>query len=129
MPHMNKTARGRTAAILIAAFLASAEVRAADGCGLCVTSLVTNSALAQCFLDRYADYAEKDSTAVAVDLHSCEETMRFIIDPLPNPLQSLDVPDLSFLVARKDLACLKRKLENPNLVLDPVKRIDLGDCG
>ena len=24
---------------------------------------------------------------------------------------------------------LKRKLENPNMVLDPVKRIDLGDCG
>lgn len=119
----------RTVSLLFAAGVIATGVRAADGCGLCVSSIVTNSALAQCFLDRYDGYAARDAAAVAVDLQDCEEQGRFIIEALPSPLQSIDVPDTSFLVARDDLACLKEKLEQPGLVLDPVKRIDLGDCG
>ena len=109
--------------------LASVNALAAEPCTVCATSVVTNSGLAECFLEKYSALAAESGNAVAVDLSDCPAE-RGIIASLPT-LETNEVaeePDTQFLLARPQLACLKAKLEEPGLELDPQARIDLGTC-
>ena len=98
-------------------------------CGLCPTEIVTNSALASCFLDEYQQLARDTDGAVAVDLSECAND-RGIVEPLQMPGMTSQEPDVSvsFMVTQTQLDCLKGKLEEPGLVLDPSATIDLGSC-
>ena len=91
--------------------------------------MVTNSELAECFLRRYEEFASKANGTVIVDLTECEE-QRGIVDVLPT-IESIkaEEPDLRFMVMRPQLDCLKAKLEDPSVVLDPSARIRLDSCG
>ena len=115
------------AAVVLAAGLPAAA--AADPfCGLCARAVVTNSSLARCFLERYETFAGRGNGAIAIDLSDCE-TDRGIVAALPAPVQAEERPDTEFIVSRPQLLCLKRKLEEPGLTLDPALRIDLDRCG
>lgn len=109
--------------------LASGQALAAEACALCSTAIITNSGLASCFLEKFSDLSRKGGAAVAVNLSDCSAD-RGIVDALPtlgaNPAPE---PDTEFLLTRAQLDCLKAKLEEPGLVLDPQARIDLGTCG
>lgn len=111
----------------VAAALMAGAVQAQGPCGLCATAVVTNSSLAKCFLGRYDMLAAQDNGAIAIDLTDCE-TERGIVASLPSAGDAGTLPDTAFLVTQGQLACLKRKLEEPGLVLDPSARIGLDDC-
>jgi hypothetical protein len=119
--------RSKTVLVLVAGLLAAASARADEPCGLCPTAIVTNSALASCFLDEYQQLAKDNDGAVAVDLSNCE-TYRGVIEPLPMPGVTVLEPDVQFMLTRAQLDCLKGKLEEPGLELDPSKRIELDRC-
>ncbi len=110
-----------------AASLASAGARAGEACGLCSQSIVTNSSLADCFLEQYDQLAKEDGTAIAVDLSDCGS--RGIVEALPSPNAAVVEPDTQFMLSRTQLDCLKKKLEEPGIVLDPSVKIELGSCG
>lgn len=117
---------------LVAATTALLGVHAAgaeETCGLCQQEVVTNSELAECFLQRFEEFASKANGTVIVDLTDCEQ-QRGIVDVLPT-IESIkaEEPDLRFMVMRAQLDCLKTKLEDPNVVLDPSARIRLDSCG
>ncbi len=116
------------AGVLAALSLASAS-KAAEACALCDTEIVTNSALATCFLDEYQQFAGKTEGAIVVDLTNCAEESRGVIEPLAAPGLEVQEPDTHFMVSRAQLDCLKRKLEQPDLVLDPSAKIELDSCG
>jgi hypothetical protein len=122
---MNRLSLAAAAAALLAVQTASAE----ETCGLCQQEVVTNSELAVCFLQRYEEFASKANGTVIVDLTECEE-QRGIVDVLPT-IESIkaEEPDLRFMVMRPQLDCLKAKLEDPSIVLDPSARIRLDSCG
>ncbi|MBX3567975.1 MAG: hypothetical protein KF914_07955 [Rhizobiaceae bacterium] len=104
---------------------------AQDVCGLCDRQVVTNSDLAACFLKEYETIASGDDPVVVVDLSQCEAS-RALAEALPSPLQGdqpVLEPDFQFMISRLQLACLKQKLEEPGLVLDPFAKIDLDSCG
>jgi hypothetical protein len=101
---------------------------AGEPCGLCDEKIVTNSVLASCFLDEFPQFAGKANGAIVVDLSSCEQS-RGVVDPLPMPGMEAVEPDLQFILTRDQLVCLKAKLEQPGLVLDPSATIELGSCG
>ena len=102
----------------------------AEDCGLCDKEVVTNAELAECFLNEYEKLAAGDGAVVVVDLSQCE-TSRGLAEALPSPLQpeGSPEPDFQFMLSRSQLACLKQKLEEPGLVLDPSARIELASCG
>ena len=100
---------------------------AAEPCGLCDSEIVTNSALAECFLGEYQQLADKANGAVVVDLSHCEAS-RGVVEALPVPGTVVEEPDVKFMLTRAQLDCLKKKLEQPDLVLDPSVKIDLGSC-
>jgi len=110
----------------LAALAATAVL--ADDCAICAKSVVTNSDLATCFLDKYGETDPAGAGAIAVDLTRCERS-RSIVQALPSPAMAVEEPDTRFLLSRAQLDCLVRKLEDPDLVLDPQARIDLGACG
>ncbi len=114
----------------VLALTAGAHPAAAqDACGLCADAVVTNSTLATCFLERFNEFAERQAAAVAVDLSDCPQD-RGVVEALPGPgVGSEEEPDTKFLLSQPQLDCLKAKLEEPGLVLDPLVRIDLGSCG
>ncbi len=117
------------AACALALGLAGATALAAEPCAICATSVVTNSGLAECFLEKYAALSSEGGSAVAVDLTDCPAE-RGIVDALPTfGTKAVAEPDTEFLLTRGQLSCLKTKLEEPGLVLDPQARIDLGACG
>lgn len=101
-------------------------------CGLCARTVVINSALAGCFLKRFAEWQAKSTAAIVVDLSACEgaptEEERGIVAALPTPGLSAALPDTQFIVTLSQLVCLKRKLEDPALVLDPAATINLAAC-
>lgn len=97
-----------------------------EACGLCAQSIVTNSSLADCFLEQYDQLEKGDGAAVAVDLSQCGS--RGIVEALPTPESGAVEPDTQFMISRAQLGCLKKKLEEPGLVLDPSARIELGGC-
>lgn len=116
------------AASMAAGLLGISAAAAQESCGLCDKEIVTNSDLASCFLADYPELAGKTDGAVVVDLSQCPQS-RGVVEALPSPNISTEEPDVKFMVSRAQLACLKRKLEEPGLVLDPSARIDLGSCG
>lgn len=123
----------RTIPALLAAALAlgSAPVGAQQAdCGLCARTVVINSPLAGCFLKRFPEWQSRNTAAIVVDLTGCEgvETDRGVIAALPVPGAPSAVPDTEFIVTLAQLVCLKRKLEDPALVLDPSATIDLDAC-
>lgn len=122
----------RPLAVAISIMLgASSGVAAADdgACGLCAKSVVVNSALAGCFLEKYPLFSAKTAAAVAINLEDCEtESTRSVVSPLRGPNASDAEPSKKFFLSLPQLVCLKRKLEEPGIELDPSAQIDLGDC-
>lgn len=103
---------------------------AEEACGLCNKEVVTNASLADCFLEQYERLSEGADPVIVVDLSQCE-TSRALAEALPSPIAGSEPaiePDFQFMVSRAQLDCLKRKLEEPGLVLDPAARIDLNNC-
>jgi uncharacterized protein YjaG (DUF416 family) len=126
---MTRTVSLRAVAVgALSAMLFAASASANDACGLCAKQITINSELASCFLEKYNEIAKAGGDAVAVDLSDC--TSRGVVEPLPSPMQAVaQQPDLQFMVSRTQLDCLKKKLEEPGIVLDPSATIDLGSCG
>ena len=113
---------------LLAGLFFTASTQAEEPpCVICATQVVVNSALASCFLDEYQQLARDANGAVAVDLSGCA-TDRGIVPGLKMPGTQTKEPDVSFMVTKRQLGCLKAKLEQPDLVLDPSVTIDLGSC-
>jgi len=116
-----------TALVAVGLFTISAAA-AQDSCGLCDKEIITNSDLATCFLEEYQRLAAESDGAIVVDLSECPQS-RGVVEPLPSPNIVPEEPDVKFMVSRAQLACLKQKLEEPGLVLDPSAKIDLDSCG
>jgi len=115
------------AAGLLAGLAAVAGAYAEEPCGLCDEQIVTNSALAQCFLDEYPSLAGKAKDAIVVDLSKCEQD-RGIVPSLGMPGQQAVEPSVTFVVTPTQLDCLKTKLERKDIELDPSATIELGSC-
>lgn len=118
----------RTVAVVVALTSAASGALAQDPCGLCDKEVVTNSSLADCFLSAYQELALQTGSAIVVDLSSCEATSRGVVEALPTPNSGTAAPDTEFMVSRSQLECLKKKLEEPGLVLDPTATIELESC-
>lgn len=102
-----------------------------EPCGLCDEEVTINAPLARCFLDQYAEFEKKTSAAVAVDLSACQSSdvkQRGVIEALPSAQAMAVEPTMQFMISRKQLGCLKEKLEEPGLVLDPSATIKLDAC-
>ena len=112
---------------LLAGLAAAHGAAAAEPCGLCDDKIVTNSVLAQCFLDEYPFLAGKASGAILVDLSACEQE-RSIVPPLAAPGREVPEPSVTFMVTRPQLDCLKKKLEQKGIDLDPSATFELGSC-
>jgi hypothetical protein len=112
--------------VLACALFVSGAV-ASEPCGLCNKKVVTNSVLASCFLAEFQDLAGKTGGAVVIDLTNCEGS-RGIVDALRMPGTAAQEPDVRFILSPEQLSCLKTKLEEPGLVLDPTATIELGNC-
>ncbi len=95
---------------LLAGLAAFAGAAAAEPCGLCDEKIVTNSALAQCFLDEYPFLAGKAGGPIVVDLSACEQ-QRSIVPPLGSSGEQVPEPEPSvkFVVTRTQLECLKTR--------------------
>ncbi len=125
---MNRILNIATHAAAAAAFMFAVSTAVADeACGLCEKEITTNGDLAQCFLDEYDALAGQTGTEVVVDLNNCEAS-RGVVEALPTPNAGTAPPDLEFMISRSQLACLKSKLEEPGLVLDPSVTISLDSC-
>lgn len=111
---------------LAGSLLLVANASADETCGLCAKQIVTNSELATCFLDQYDQIVKSDSSAVVVDLSNCAS--RGVVEALPSPTRTVQQPDVQFMISRPQLACLKKQLEAPGIVLDPSATIELGSC-
>lgn len=111
----------------MAVLFSSSAALAEEPCGLCAREIVTNSTLAGCFLDEYETFARKANGAVVVDLSNCAS--RGVVEALPSPSKAPAEPDVQFMLSRAQLDCLKKKLEEPGLVLDPSATIELEACG
>lgn len=123
-----KAARVKAVSLAVAsAFLMATAAAAQDSCGLCDKVIVTNSDLAACFLAKYQELQSAGKGAIVVDLSECPES-RGVVEALPPPGVTVEEPDLQFMVSPAQLACLKKKLEEPGLVLDPSAKIDLESC-
>ena len=85
-----------------------------------------NSELASCFLEQYEKLAQETDQTIVVDLSDCGS--RGIVDALPSLDVTADPPDTEFMIARSQLDCLRKKLEDPGIELDPSAKIDLSTC-
>jgi hypothetical protein len=113
---------------LLAGLVLASTAGAEDPCGLCDREIVINSALATCFLDHYQQFADRANGAIVVDLTDCEEA-RGVVEPLATPGAEVEEPDVQFMLTKLQLNCLKAKLEQPDIKLDPSARIELDSCG
>lgn len=111
----------------VAAALTAAGAAAAEPCGICDERVVTNSTLAQCFLEAYPSLAGKSGDAIVVDLSQCESE-RGIVPALGAPASKAVEPSVTFMVTPAQLDCLKSRLEKQDIVLDPSATIELGSC-
>jgi hypothetical protein len=119
----------RSAALLAAGIaMGGSAIAQTEPCGLCARAVVTNSALATCFLDQYDALSASGKPVVAVDLSGCEIASRGVVDALPSAPLGGEPPDTQFLVTRGQLDCLRERIEDPETVLDPTARIDLSEC-
>lgn len=118
--------RSFTAGACALAFATSAAF-SQDACGLCDKEVVITADLASCFLEQYQELASENGQAVVVDLTQCSS--RGVVEALPSPKTGSEEPDTKFMISRAQLDCLKQKLEEPGLVLDPAVKIDLESCG
>ncbi|HTV68494.1 MAG TPA: hypothetical protein VMF90_08160 [Rhizobiaceae bacterium] len=114
-------------ATLTVVLFAVSSATAETGCGICAEEVVINSDLAGCFLEKYQELAAQDQQAVIVDLSECQS--RGVIEAIPGPDLNGPEPETRFMLTRAQLDCLKTKLEEPGLVLDPSAVIDLDACG
>jgi hypothetical protein len=117
----------KTVAIVVAAVFSISNAAAGATCGICDTEIVINSELASCFLEQYDKLAKSDQAAIVVDLSHCAES-RGIVEALPSADLTVDEPDTEFMISPSQLACLKQKLEDPDIELDPSATIDLAGC-
>ncbi len=115
-------------ALVASGLFAVSSVTAQTECGICDQEVVINSDLASCFLEKYQELANRTEAAIVVDLSACS-TDRSVVAAIPGPDDSAVEPKTEFLLSRAQLDCLKAKLEEPGLALDPSARIDLGSCG
>lgn len=113
-------------AIVLGAAMAVSAAQAQDDCGLCNKEVVINADLADCFLDKFPEYASAASGTVTVDLTQC--STRGVFEALGMPSANAPKPNTRFLLSRTQLSCLKQKLEDPDIVLDPSATIELSDC-
>jgi len=114
---------------LVGCIALATAASATDPCGLCDEQIVTNSALAQCFLDEYPFIAGKAKGPVVVDLSACEQD-RGIVQPLGTPGKQAAEPSVTFMVTPVQLDCLKKQLEQKQMMeLDPSATIELDSCG
>lgn len=120
----------KPAAGLVAGLFLVASAYAEDPCGVCNDEVVVSAALANCFLEKYQQFADKTAGVVAVDLSDCpaERDIYGVVVPLPQPGIEITEPDLKFMVTKGQLACIKIRLEQPGLVIDPLLKIDLASC-
>ncbi|MEZ5810159.1 MAG: hypothetical protein R3D45_01995 [Rhizobiaceae bacterium] len=128
---------GSVAAALAAAMAVTAAAQEKD-CLICDREVVLDRRLAACFLDRYEVLQTRQSSAIAVDLTDCPELPaqagepgeqdRGVVEALRMPEAPVGEPNVTFMITRAQLACLKQHLEDDNLVLDPAARIALEDC-
>jgi hypothetical protein len=114
-------------ALVVAAVFSISNAAAGATCGICDTEIVINSELASCFLEQYDKLAALNEQAIVVDLSDCAES-RGIVEALPSANLTVDEPDTEFMISPSQLACLKQKLEDPNIELDPSATIDLAAC-
>jgi len=117
----------KTVAIVVAAVFSISSAAAGATCGLCDTEIVMNSDLATCFLEQYDQLAEQDEPAIVVDLSDCPGS-RGIVEALPSANLTVEEPDTEFMISPEQLSCLKKKLEDPDIELDPTATIDLSSC-
>ena len=117
----------KAVAIVVAAVFSISSAAAGATCGICDTEIVINSELASCFLEQYDKLAKLDEQAIVVDLSNCAES-RGIVEALPSADLAVEEPDTEFMISRPQLECLKKKLEQPDLDLDPSATIDLASC-
>jgi len=117
----------KTVAIVAAAVFSISSAAAGATCGICDTEIVINSELATCFLEQYDELAELDEPAIVVDLSDCAGE-RGIVEALPSAKLTVEEPDTEFMISPTQLECLKEKLEQPDLELDPSTTIDLNSC-
>lgn len=111
----------------------------ANECLICDDQVVLDSKLASCFLSRYDILATRQAGAVVVDLTDCpepddvpgtdEEQQRGVVEALKMPEAPVGTPVPTFMITRSQLVCLKERLEDEALSLDPAARIPLDDCG
>lgn len=114
-----------------ASLLAAGPVAASQDCLICDRQVVLNSWLAACFLERYSVLANRDRPVIVVDLSDCpkhEEKDRGVVEALSMPERAPLKPSTKFMLSRNQLVCLKRKLENEEIGLDPAARIGLDEC-
>lgn len=118
----------RLSALVLAVAAAGYPLAAfAQDCAICAKSVVINSDLAQCFLDKYSKLGDDAGAAVAVDLTQCAKG-RSIVQALPTPTAAVDEPDTKFLLSRKQVDCLREQIVEGEIELDPSARIDLAAC-
>ena len=118
----------RVATGLLVAAMALGTASAGETCGLCASEVVISPPLATCLLSQYEVLATgDDGGAIAIDLSECEQE-RGIIEALPSLTAATPEPDLQFFVSRRQLDCLKTRLEMPGAVQSPVSTIDLRSC-
>ncbi|MDN2582320.1 hypothetical protein [Aquibium sp. ELW1220] len=118
----------RVGAGLLVGTMALATASAGESCGLCASEVVISPPLATCLLSQYEVLATgDDGGAIAVDLSECEQE-RGIIEALPSLTAAPPEPDLQFFLSRRQLDCLKTRLETPGAVEPPVSVIDLRSC-
>jgi len=79
---------------------AGVAARSAEPCAVCAKAIVTNSALATCFLEDYERLAGRASGAIVVDLSDCE-TPRGIVERLHEAAERglWEEPDAEVLAA------------------------------
>jgi hypothetical protein len=115
-------------AVATAALAVAQPAKAQDSCGLCAKAVVIDAELAQCFLERYPQLATRTAGAVAVNLEDCE-TGRGVVAALRPPQAGGGTPPtLRFIASLAQLACIKAKIEEPGVQLDPSLTIDLATC-
>jgi hypothetical protein len=124
----NLAAAGACAIGLLVAGAAFAD----EACGTCDKEIVTTKELADCFLDQYDQLAQGSNGAILIDLSACPQS-RGVVEALAGPAagatEPVVEPSLRFMLSRTQLACLKRKLEDPAVELDPSAKIELESCG